>query len=78
IIVFTKGKNFRASLVAAIAALVGLFFMRYSMVITGQLIPNADNLPGFSIYTREVATYSPTFVEMSIVLGGVGLVAFLY
>jgi Ni/Fe-hydrogenase subunit HybB-like protein len=78
IIVFTKGKNFQASLIAAITALVGLFFMRYSMVITGQLIPNADNLPGFSIFTREVATYSPTFVEMSIVLGGVGLVAFLY
>jgi len=78
IIVFTKGENFRASLWAAIAALVGLFLMRYNMVITGQLIPNADNLPGFSIYTREVATYSPTFVEMSIVLGGVGLVAFLY
>ncbi len=78
IIVFTRGKNFQASLVAAITALVGLFFMRYSMVITGQLIPNAENLPGFSVYAKEVASYSPTFVEMSIVIGGIGLVAFLY
>lgn len=78
IILATRAGNLKASLWAAISVVIGSFFIRYILVIVGQVVTDGKEIPGYAEYAREIATYSPTFVELSIVLGGVGLVVFLY
>lgn len=77
-ILATKGNSFKASLWASVSAMIGIFFMRYSLVITGQVVPDAEKIPGITVYAQEITKYSPTFVELSIVIGGIGIAAFLY
>jgi Ni/Fe-hydrogenase subunit HybB-like protein len=78
IIVFTKGKNFQASLSRPSPRWSGCFSCATVWSSPGSSSPMRIIFQASASITREVATYSPTFVEMSIVLGGVGLVAFLY
>lgn len=81
IIIFTKGKNLKASLVAAISAVIGIFYMRYDLVIAGQLVPMREPLPGSHVQgalPNGLVSYTPSFTEMSIVIGAIAFCAFLY
>ena len=40
IIMLVKGRNMNALFIASLAGMVGIFFMRYDLVIVGQLIPH--------------------------------------
>jgi len=81
IILFTKGKNITASLVAAISSVIGIFYMRYDLVIAGQLVPMREPAPGAHVQgalQNGMVTYSPSFSEISIVIGALGFCVFLY
>lgn len=68
IIMAVKGKNITALFWASISALIGIFFMRYDLVIVGQLIPHFHGM-GLVDYP-ELFTYSPRFHEYVIVISG--------
>lgn len=74
--VLSGGTHIRMLLVASASMLIGAFFMRYNMVIVGQIIPvYIDlNVTGFT----ELLHYFPSGNEIIIVLGGFGLTGFLF
>lgn len=69
IILGTKGRSMNGLFVAAFAGMVGIFFMRYDLVIVGQLVPHFHGM-GLVDYP-ELYTYMPSLHENLIVLGGV-------
>jgi Ni/Fe-hydrogenase subunit HybB-like protein len=69
IILAVKGRNMNALFIAALAGMVGIFFMRYDLVIVGQLVPAFHGM-GLVDYP-ELLTYMPTLHENLVVLGGI-------
>ncbi|TBV82209.1 MAG: polysulfide reductase [Desulfobulbaceae bacterium] len=73
----TGGKRLEISVVAAISSLIGLFFMRYNMVVVGQLVPLRPDVDRAHPITGLVS-YNPSATEFAIVIGGFGLCLALY
>jgi len=69
IILAVKGRNMNALFIAALAGMVGIFFMRYDLVIVGQLVPAFHGM-GLVDYP-ELLTYMPSLHENLVVLGGI-------
>lgn len=69
IILAVKGRNMNALFIAALAGMVGIFFMRYDLVIVGQLVPPYHGM-GLVDYP-DLLTYMPTLHENLVVLGGI-------
>ena len=69
IILAVKGRNMNALFVASLAGMIGIFFMRYDLVIVGQLVPAYHGM-GLVDYP-ELLTYTPTLHENLVVLGGI-------
>jgi len=76
IILAVKGKNMNALFVAGLAGVVGIFFMRYDLVIVGQLIPSFHGM-GLVDYP-ELLTYTPSLHEILVVIGGFALCGFCF
>jgi len=72
----SRGTNMRLMLTASALMIFGAFFMRYNMVIVGQVIPVYADL-GVTGST-ELLKYFPTWNEILVVLGGFGLTGFLF
>ncbi|TCK60582.1 NrfD/PsrC family molybdoenzyme membrane anchor subunit [Seleniivibrio woodruffii] len=74
LILFSKGNSVKKALMAACFAVVGIFFMRYDLVVAGQLVPmrNAEDFAG------GLASYAPSFSEISIVAGAILLCCALF
>jgi molybdopterin-containing oxidoreductase family membrane subunit len=66
----------KATFVAALMSMTGIFFMRYDMVMAGQVVPLdvIDQSPLPVTYL----SYSPTWVELAIVCLGFGFVGLAY
>jgi molybdopterin-containing oxidoreductase family membrane subunit len=69
VILAVRGRNMNALFAAALAGMVGIFVMRYDLVIVGQLIPSYHGM-GLVDYP-ELLTYVPTLHEYLVVLGGI-------
>ncbi len=69
IIMAVKGRNMNALFIASVAGMIGIFFMRYDLVIVGQLVPAFHGM-GLVDYP-ELYTYMPTLHENLVVLGGI-------
>lgn len=69
IILAVKGRNMNALFIAALSGMIGIFFMRYDLVIVGQLVPAYHGM-GLVDYP-ELLTYTPTLHENLVVLGGI-------
>jgi len=81
IILVTKGNNIKASLIAAISFIIGAFFMRYDLVIAGQLYPMRAPAPGAGVEGATASgyvTYTPSFTEIAVVIGAIAFCCFLY
>ncbi|WP_163338073.1 NrfD/PsrC family molybdoenzyme membrane anchor subunit [Desulfopila sp. IMCC35008] len=76
IILAVRGKNMPALFAASVAGMIGIYFMRYDLVIVGQLVPQYHGM-GLVDYP-ELLTYSPSMHENLIVLGGVGFCGLLF
>ena len=68
IILLVRGRNMNALFFATLIAMVGIFFMRYDLVIVGQLVPHYHGM-GLVDYP-EFFTYAPTLHEQLVVIGG--------
>jgi len=78
IILKSKGEAIKALVFASLSGMVGIFFMRYDLVHDTQLIP----LQTLKIREYQLppsfVEYMPSFAEIAIALGGVGLAILLY
>lgn len=68
----TRLKSIYVMTAAAIMILVGQFFSRYNLVVSGQIIP-ADH--GF-VDVPQYLSYMPTVAEYLLVIAGLGVVGF--
>lgn len=76
IILAVRGRNMGALFIASLAGMVGIFFMRYDLVIVGQLIPHYHGM-GLVDYP-ELLTYAPKLHELLVVIGGIGFCGLLF
>ena len=76
IIMLVKGRNMNALFAAALAGMVGIFFMRYDLVIVGQLVPHFHGM-GLVDYP-EFLSYTPSLHENLVVMGGVAFCLMLF
>jgi molybdopterin-containing oxidoreductase family membrane subunit len=76
VIMLVRGRNMHALFFASLAGMVGIFFMRYDLVIVGQLIPHYHGM-GLVDYP-EFLSYSPSLHENLVVLGGIAFCLMLF
>ncbi len=76
IILAVKAKNLTAMFLGSAASLIGIFFMRYDLVVVGMLVPHfhADNVVG----QPHLYPYAPTLHEIMIVVGAMALATMLF
>ncbi len=68
IIMLVKGRNMNALFIASLAGMIGIFVMRYDLVIVGQLVPAFHGM-GLVDYP-DLLTYMPSLHENLVVVGG--------
>ncbi|KJS00240.1 MAG: polysulfide reductase [Desulfobulbaceae bacterium BRH_c16a] len=76
IIMAVKGRNMNALFIASLAGMIGIFFMRYDLVIVGQLVPAFHGM-GLVDYP-DLLTYAPSLHENLVVLGGVAFCGLIF
>jgi len=60
---------------AGLLSTIGIFFMRYDLVIAGQLVSMRE---GAADLTNGLLSYVPSITELAIVIGAISLCLFLY
>jgi len=73
IMLATGFRNPNMSFFASVLMIIGIFFMRYDLVIEGQIVPVFYEL-GVNEY-KGLLSYSPSLHEIMITVGGMGIVA---
>lgn len=73
---FSKGKNIMMMFWGSTLMLIGIFIMRYDLVIVGQVVPVFHEL-GVNEF-KHLLSYFPSFHEIIITLGGFGVTFFLF
>ncbi len=76
IILAVRARNLTAMAIGSLASIVGIFVMRYDLVIVGQIIPgfhemNIVNLP-------HILPYTPTLHEWMVTLSGFAFCGVLF
>jgi len=69
----SKGKNLNMMFLASAMMIFAIFFMRYDLVVIGEIVPQYYEL-GVKEYSH-LLTYSPSWHEIMVVMGGVSFVA---
>jgi Ni/Fe-hydrogenase subunit HybB-like protein len=72
ILVASRLRSIHAMSTAALMVLVGQFFSRFNLVVSGQIVPSDYQFVGVPQYL----SYSPTAAEYLIVIAGIGVVGF--
>ncbi|HBI14443.1 MAG TPA: polysulfide reductase [Desulfobulbaceae bacterium] len=76
IILAVRARNLTALFIASASSIIGIFIMRYDLVVVGMLVPHFHNLN--IVGQPHLFPYAPTLHEWMITLGGVGLCAMLF
>ncbi len=76
IILAVKAKNMTAMFFGSAGSLIGIFFMRYDLVVVGMIVPHfhADNIVG----QPHLYPYTPSLHEIMVVAGAMGLATMLF
>ncbi|HMK55211.1 MAG TPA: NrfD/PsrC family molybdoenzyme membrane anchor subunit [Dissulfurispiraceae bacterium] len=74
--IVSRGQNLKLIATASALMIFGIFFMRYDLVIVGQLVPVYYEL-GVNEYT-QLLSYAPSAHEIVIVLGGLAFVGLTF
>jgi molybdopterin-containing oxidoreductase family membrane subunit len=72
ILVASRLNSMHAMSTAALMILVGQFFSRYNLVVSGQIVPSDYGYVGVPQYL----SYMPSAAEYLLVIAGIGVVAF--
>jgi len=73
LILMARAKNLPMLFVAAASSIVGIFFMRYDLVVVGQIVPHFHGLGVNDL--PELFSYTPSFHEVMVTVGGISLCA---
>jgi Ni/Fe-hydrogenase subunit HybB-like protein len=76
LILAVRGGNMRVIFAASVAGMIGIFFMRYDLVIVGQLIPHYHGM-GLVDYP-ELFTYVPSLHEWMVTIAGIAFCLLLF
>jgi len=76
LILAVRGDNLKVIFWASVAGMIGIFFMRYDLVIVGQLVPHYHGMN--LVDYPHLFTYAPSLHEWMITLGGIGFCGFLF
>lgn len=68
LLIRSKGKNYNLMFIASGLMIIGIFFMRYDLVLAGQIVPVFHSL-NVEEY-RSILPYTPSFHEIAVVIGG--------
>jgi len=68
IILAVRAKNITAMALGSAASIVGIFFMRYDLVVVGQIVPGFHELNIVDL--PKLFTYTPTLSEYMITMAG--------
>jgi len=71
LIMSVKAKNIPVLFLASVSAVIGIFFMRYDLVVVGQIVPHFHEYGVIDM--PEYFPYVPSFHEIMVTLGGIGL-----
>lgn len=74
--ILSKGKNMVMLVAGSALMIVGIFMMRYDLVIVGSVIPVFHDLGVMEF--PSLINYVPSFYEIVITLGGFGMAGFLF
>jgi molybdopterin-containing oxidoreductase family membrane subunit len=69
----SKNRNINMMFTASTLMIIGIFIMRYDLVVVGQIVPLYHDL-GVNEYS-SLHKYTPSFYEIMVVAGGLGIVA---
>ncbi len=72
----SKGKNMFMMFAGSAMMIIGIFIMRYDLVLLGQVVPVFHEY-GVNEY-KHLLSYFPSFHEIIITLGGFGVASFLF
>jgi molybdopterin-containing oxidoreductase family membrane subunit len=76
IILAVKARDMTALFWASVSSVIGIFFMRYDLVVVGMIVP------GFHEYNivgqPHLLSYTPSLHEIMITLGGMAFCAMLF
>ncbi|MDO8735560.1 MAG: NrfD/PsrC family molybdoenzyme membrane anchor subunit [Thermoleophilia bacterium] len=72
----SRGTNISLMVVASMMMIFGIFFMRYDLVVVGQVVPVQFEM-GVSEYPG-LLSYMPSPHEILVVLGGIGLAGLVF
>lgn len=72
----SKGRNMKMMAFASAMMVLGIFMMRYDLVIVGEIVPVFHEL-GVN-ESRHLLSYTPSLHEIVITLGGFGVASFLF
>lgn len=72
----SKGRNLKMMLLASVSMIIGIFVMRFDLVVVGQSVPVFHEL-GVNEF-KHLLSYVPSFYECVITAGGFGLTALLF
>ncbi len=75
LVLWFRGRSPLTTTAAGASALVGVFFMRYDLVVAGQLVPLRQVE---AVGANGLLTYSPAAAEYLILFGALGLIVLLY
>ncbi|RME33194.1 MAG: polysulfide reductase [Deltaproteobacteria bacterium] len=70
-----KTRTPRGVMAAGLSATIGIFFMRYDLVIAGQLVTMRE---GTANLVNGLLSYSPSLTEVAIVIGAISACLLLY
>jgi len=70
--ILSRGKNMKLIFTGSALMIFGIFFMRYDLVVVGQIVPVYYEL-GVAEY-ETLLSYFPSIHEILVVLGGIGIV----
>jgi len=73
LLLYSRWKNLGMMFTASLLMIIGIFMMRYDLVVIGQVVPSFHDL-GVKEYLH-LLPYKPSFYEVMVVTGGVGIVA---
>jgi molybdopterin-containing oxidoreductase family membrane subunit len=72
----SRGKNLTMMFMGGVSMIIGIFVMRYDLVMVGQIVPVFNEL-GVNEY-KHLLQYTPSLYEMLIAFGGVAMTMFLF
>lgn len=71
LIMAARAKNLKTLAIASASCLIGIFFMRYDLVVVGQIVPHFHGMGIVGL--PEYFSYTPSLHEILVTAGGIGL-----